>query len=259
MALSFQAYHPFLTYNASDKLFRQPDGRLAASSRMNSLLNDDASELWHVGKTAFAALPKFQDKDAFDKAFAEHTAIIGEFYEGLIDANVYQKIVFHDGNGKVVKPDLSDKRSSTILDILWQITRRDVKECGYLAPHFLFACLEEIDHSLIALALDNGALHAAISAVNAFGNYLAIQSGDDNLQRARSELAMQGATARHRNDPKQAERKFVWECWNAWQVKPDLYKSKAGFGRDMLDKCEHLSSQKKIEDWCRLWESDARL
>ena len=33
----------------------------------------------------------------------------------------------------------------------------------------------------------------------------------------------------------------------------DRYKSKAAFARDMLEKCEHLTSTKKIEDWCREW------
>ena len=56
------------------------------------------------------------------------------------------------------------------------------------------------------------------------------------------------------NDPKQNEKKFVFECWQEWQIKPNQYKSKANFARNMLDKCEHLTSQKKIEDWCRFWE-----
>ena len=72
---------------------------------------------------------------------------------------------------------------------------------------------------------------------------------------ARREQATISATARYKQDPKQKERKFVFECWNAWQVEPEQYKSKAEFARAMLDKCEHLVSQKKIEDWCRSWEA----
>jgi hypothetical protein len=56
------------------------------------------------------------------------------------------------------------------------------------------------------------------------------------------------------NDPKQDEKKFVFECWQQWQKKPELYGSKAAFARDMLDKCVCLTSQKKIEDWCREWQ-----
>ncbi len=55
-------------------------------------------------------------------------------------------------------------------------------------------------------------------------------------------------------NPKQKEKSFIFDCWQEWQRKPDNYKSKAKFGKDMLAKCEHLTSQKKIEDWCREWE-----
>lgn len=55
-------------------------------------------------------------------------------------------------------------------------------------------------------------------------------------------------------DPKQKEKSFVFECWQDWQKNPDSYNGKAAFGRDMLTKCEHLTSQKKIEDWCREWK-----
>ncbi len=57
-------------------------------------------------------------------------------------------------------------------------------------------------------------------------------------------------------DPKQKEKKFIFECWQEWQIRPSQYKGKAQFARNMLDKCEHLRSQKKIEDWCRLWEKE---
>lgn len=62
------------------------------------------------------------------------------------------------------------------------------------------------------------------------------------------------AALRHANDPKQQEKSFIYSCWQGWQEKPDSYKSKAAFARDMLTKCEKLKSQKKIEDWCREWE-----
>jgi hypothetical protein len=72
----------------------------------------------------------------------------------------------------------------------------------------------------------------------------------------RKELLILAARKRHENDPKQAEKKFIYECWKAWQVKPEQYKSKAAFARAMLEKCEHLESSKKIEDWARDWERE---
>lgn len=55
-------------------------------------------------------------------------------------------------------------------------------------------------------------------------------------------------------DPKQAEKKFVNECWSVWQINPSKYKDKTAFAKDMLEKCEHLTSLKIITDWCRKWE-----
>jgi len=74
-----------------------------------------------------------------------------------------------------------------------------------------------------------------------------------------SRLGLRGAKERHARDPKQTERNFVFECWKEWKQKPDLYKSKASFARDMLEKCEKLESPKVIEDWCREWDKEHKL
>jgi len=66
--------------------------------------------------------------------------------------------------------------------------------------------------------------------------------------------AINAAKIRWEKDPKQTEKLFIKECWNDWSDDPRKYKSKAEFARDMLEKCENLSSQKIIEDWCREWE-----
>ena len=63
-----------------------------------------------------------------------------------------------------------------------------------------------------------------------------------------------GGIARHRNDPKAQEKSFIFECWQAWKRDPRTYKTKAAFARAMLEKCEHLESNKVIEGWCREWE-----
>ncbi|WP_321808080.1 hypothetical protein [Burkholderia sp. BCC1993] len=71
-------------------------------------------------------------------------------------------------------------------------------------------------------------------------------------------LARKGGFARHANDPKQTEKAFVRQCWTDWQMRSDSYSSKAAFARDMLTKCEHLTSTKVIEDWCREWDEEKR-
>ena len=68
-----------------------------------------------------------------------------------------------------------------------------------------------------------------------------------------------GAMERHRLDPKKKEIEFVKECWGQWQLKPEKYRTKAAFARDMLNKCEHLISQKTIEDWCREWGAENKI
>jgi hypothetical protein len=72
-------------------------------------------------------------------------------------------------------------------------------------------------------------------------------------------MARAGAAARYAKDPKQREKGFVKQCWLDWQSNPQSYRSKAAFARDMLDKCSHLTSQKKIEDWCRDWDEENRI
>jgi len=66
--------------------------------------------------------------------------------------------------------------------------------------------------------------------------------------------ARTGGHARAQNDPRATEKAFVLECWREWNRHPKNYRSKAAFARDMLSKCKHLTSTKKIEDWCREWE-----
>lgn len=78
------------------------------------------------------------------------------------------------------------------------------------------------------------------------------------IELQKSNQGKKGARAKIERDPKQSEKNLVYECWQKWQKNPDSYRGKAAFARDMLEKCEHLTSQKKIEDWCREWEKATR-
>ena len=69
-----------------------------------------------------------------------------------------------------------------------------------------------------------------------------------------NKMHLSGVKAKLANDPKQADKLFVKECWDEWQTKPHSYKSQAKFARAMLDKCEHLENQVSIENWCREWK-----
>jgi len=74
--------------------------------------------------------------------------------------------------------------------------------------------------------------------------------------RQREETAKSGAAAKLANDPRRAEKQFIRDCWQDWRDGKTEYKSKAAFARDMIQKCEHLTSIKKVEDWCREWEKE---
>lgn len=73
-------------------------------------------------------------------------------------------------------------------------------------------------------------------------------------QGAKTGSARKSAIAMHDASPKTAEKILVKDCWMLWRKTPSDYKSKAAFALAMLDKCEHLTSPKIIEDWCRKWE-----
>lgn len=88
-----------------------------------------------------------------------------------------------------------------------------------------------------------------------FGGSLLMMAVTAGMETQKKTHAKHGALTRLSKDPKQKEKGFVYECWQLWQQQPSDYKGKAAFARDMLDKCEYLTSQKIIEDWCREWET----
>lgn len=82
----------------------------------------------------------------------------------------------------------------------------------------------------------------------------ALKHGVQITKRRAKEINADGGRARWKNDPKTPEKELVATCWREWKLHPSRYRSKAAFARDVLQKCEHLTSQKQIEDWCRAWE-----
>jgi len=72
-----------------------------------------------------------------------------------------------------------------------------------------------------------------------------------------SKIAKIGGVAKNAIDPKQKDKYLVQECWDDWQKKPDRYKGKAAFARDMREKFPNLESQPVIERWCREWERES--
>ena len=74
---------------------------------------------------------------------------------------------------------------------------------------------------------------------------------------AKKVMASHGGTVKAKKDKdgKQKAKSEVKGWWKRWQSEPKMYRSKAEFAKAMLDKFDGtLTSQKKIEDWCREWE-----
>lgn len=80
---------------------------------------------------------------------------------------------------------------------------------------------------------------------------------EDVIAEVRTIIARENANVWVKKDPRQDDKLFVFDCWKNWQQKPSSYVFKSDFAKDMLEKCEHLKSQKKIEDWCRDWEKSS--
>ncbi|WP_143053092.1 hypothetical protein [Nitrosovibrio tenuis] len=219
-------------------------------------LNSDTGALFRIGREAYKQLPEAKSKENFDNA---HLGFF-KFIDKLRLAFQEMKFKCKDSSGNMLEIDWSDVQDHQIVDVAWQIFSKhqataDTFEKEAYTELFLFHALIEIDNALICIDLGStDAVSAAIEAANALSNAMAIESGSDKLQKARQEMAYQGAIARIKRDPKQKEKSFVFDCWQKWQQSPTIYSSKAAFARDMLEKCEHLASQKKIEDWCREWE-----
>ncbi len=121
---------------------------------------------------------------------------------------------------------------------------------------YTLLCLWAIDESAVCLNIGDP-YKAAIWLMRANECNSMIKSYSDyqnSIVNARREIAIRAVETKLANDPKQKEKTFIFECWQTWQKSPYTYSTKAAFAKDMIDKCEHLRSQKKVEDWCREWE-----
>jgi hypothetical protein len=112
------------------------------------------------------------------------------------------------------------------------------------------------DYGLAAAAIVDGPLQRVFESGRVTPRLIAlmVEVAAFNGEMTATELARHAASKRLEKDPRQKEKRFVFDCWSKWQENPANYKSQAAFARDMLEKCAHLTSHKKIEDWCREWK-----
>lgn len=255
----FCYFDPYLTYSdPNNQQFIEPDGQPAGASC------SDAKALFQIGKEAFKCL--MQDRESSRKRFNERYQGYCEFLDQIAATNnemnkKHPRYISETG-GPV---DFKECDDAQLISLFWEMylnysqkapPDEHIKAICY--ELFLFLTLYKVDSALIALATGGGAGSFTIEATTALSNAIAIESEDKQLTQARKQFAYEAVTKKLEQDPKQHEKSFVKECWQQWQINPESYKSKAAFARDMLDKCEHLKSTKKIEDWCRQWESERK-
>lgn len=105
----------------------------------------------------------------------------------------------------------------------------------------------EIEYHCYNPAIINNAVDIQKIKESSIENYI------EELRVKKSERAAEYAKIRHQEDPKQAEKTFIFDCWNDWKAGKSVYKNQTAFAKDMLTKVEHLESQKVIETWCTEW------
>lgn len=244
----FLAYSPFLTYSDSkNDIFLNSKGKQVHPNPRNP----DSDAIWRIGRDAYALLAVTDQAD-FDARFRQFVRGIQGLKAALLALLAEGRL--YDRSGGHVTAEALALEDRTPAEVL---AMADPRLAGDERGELLaFACLREIDDALIGMDLDGrGALSAAVQAAHTLADAQAWVNGSEPFRTVRSQMAYDAAMARHRRDPKQADKKFVYECYRNWRANPRMYRTKAAFARDMLEKCEHLKSQKKIEDWVREWDA----
>jgi hypothetical protein len=253
----FLAYHPHLTFSDPDA-----DRFVSPNGKPDKELDEDANALFGIGRKIYQMFEGITSAAQLDAALTEYAEFIDAGRRLIPEMLASGKLVLKGEPSGQKDVDWTAIEDDSVIGIAWQVFEKTkLKNEDFDNNYFIMVmaihALIEIDNALISLKLrESGAVVAACEAANALSNLLALDSGDQKLQEARRDLAYRGAIARIERDPKQKEKTFIHECWQRWQQSPETYASKAAFARDMLSKCEHLTSQKKIEDWCREWESE---
>ena len=266
----FQAYHPYVTYSNEGKYFARANGKPSfegwsyASDATD--MSHDAQDLWRLGKKAYGALGEIKSREEFDEFYGYHLAMIRDLRLAIAERVIERPgaTIFVNLGGEEKIPDFDELSNSAIVDISWQIARQaQVADDAYdfFGGMFLFTCLEEINNTIVGMCCDGDyAVSGAIAAAEAYANYQAIASGNDNLQRMRSEAAARAAIERYKRDPKQAAKAFAKECWEEWQNNLTRYKTQTAFANDVLTKVDTdkdgipiISFDTIVKKWIPTW------
>ena len=114
-------------------------------------------------------------------------------------------------------------------------------------------------------AIEHSDFDLFIVMITSISQSLTMANMLEDEKNAISKKMSEYAKMRLLNDPKQAEKLFVKESWDAWKSNPQQYTYNTTFATAMLDKLrpddpeeegKHLSSVKKITEWCTQWERE---
>ncbi|MEB3098814.1 hypothetical protein VCS63_23460 [Achromobacter sp. D10] len=261
----FLTLHPFYTYGQPNegRIFKARGGKEAQQVGRPHGDNPDTAALWRLGERAYSLLQPMASVDQFDAELAEFNAFLDDARRGIYASIVGGTIHAVTPDGGDANPDwIKDLPESQILDMCWGMgTAKGPISDEFLADmfrtSFCLAALIEIENAYIGMFFDGrDAVSSALAAAEAIFNAETIANRTDRMQEARRQIALQGALSRLQNDPRQREKQFIKDCWREWKNDPSRYASKAAFARDMLTKCSHLQSSKKIEDWTRQWDQE---
>jgi hypothetical protein len=192
----FLYYHPYLTYaERENRCFIAPNGKSYGE------LDLDAEALFRLGRIAYGRLSQDCSKEEFARGYTAYLETIDAWRVSLLELYDDGKLVLRgDESGTSLERErLAEADDSEIVSMFWQMccerkTRMKDEPAirELLMEVFLFNALKEIDHGLIGLALDGGGVVAGIEAANSLSNAVALESGDEQLVKAKREFGYQG-------------------------------------------------------------------
>lgn len=258
--MPFQCFDPYKTFSdaAGVKRFSPaPSGRSIWSDQEN---DGDVQALWHLGKKVYDCL-EVTDEAEFREMVAGLLITIEELRDVLLQRSLRIGLkVGHDvvTSAQDIRKRIAELERSAVVDACYQLVSRrplDDSLWPFFSSLYLMGALLEIDYALIQNDLkDGGAIQSALLAAEMLDRARALMPHENSLRLARRQLATNAAVAKLNNDPRQADKRFVRECWDEWQREPERYESQAAFARDMMAKCAHLTSVAVVERWCRAWK-----
>lgn len=267
---NFVSYCPTRTFSSgnSERLFLDPYGEDCLKGWQIEQGKDSSLRgLFDVGAEAYALL--HVGVDPSDKSQASFRELFSSFRKAVEELRgaIHSQIIA--GSILAVRPDGQPAEKGSILEaedveviklgrtIVRTFHADDEMMKQFYVELLCVGCLREIDHAVVALVHNPiDAIESTLIAKEMLDLAKAEGMEDEIKQEFVIRRARKAVAARLAKDPRQGEKERIKKCWLEWRDNPAYYKSKADFARQMLTECEHLTSTKKIEDWCREWEKE---